>query len=245
MSELAMERSTPLVNTWDFNQVGPGEVLLWLAAVNRDGKLVVQHTRGAEALEVCGGALLQARSSDFDARLGPILVRSGACSKDDVEQAVEAAEESGEAMGHALVRLGLAPAVRIREALLQQIDEVVGNVLQLDQGSAIFREQRPEIEPMVREPIRRILFGAMKRFGVPPGLVVEASRVVKKTASMRDVYECDLDEAECDLLDLAVRGRTLADLERLGGFGPPLNRQISQAMVACGLLEVAGPAEVR
>lgn len=241
MPDLAIGDSPPFVSTWNLEEVSPGEVLLWLAGSGREGKLVVEHARGAEALEVSGGALLQARSSDFEARLGPILVRSGACSQDDVERAARATEETGEAIGHALVRLGLAPAARIREALLRQIDEVIGNVLQLSRGSAIFREQAPEIEPMVREPIRRILFGAMKRFGVPASLALDASRVVSKRASMQDLFECDLDDSECELLDLAAGGRTLADLERLGGFGPSLNRQILQAMVACGLLEVARP----
>ncbi len=196
------------------------EVINIIATSGWRGELYVVGGEEIRTLVFDQGALKGARSTAADDRLGELLYRAGAITRQQLE---ELAEESGsKRFGELAVERGLVDAQQLFQYLTRQTEEIFFGSLLVADGYYIFLVQGDEepggttvhlsVQGLLMEGVQRIDEMALFRDKIP-------------SSDLCPVRNSDapppkkLDEAAASVLDLCDGERSIEEISRISGLG--------------------------
>ena len=168
------------------------DVLQLLAMGGKTGCLSVTDRSSFGYIYFEEGRVVYSSLLNRSDRLGDILVREEAISREDLERAIEeqARSRDGRRLGEILCDSGLLERDVLHLFVKHQIEEAVYHLFTWSQGSFYFEPgQRPEQEPILVsiDPESLLLEGARR--------VDEWSQIEKKIASLDLIFALDTDKA--------------------------------------------------
>jgi hypothetical protein len=189
------------------------------------------------------GQVVFASSTDPAERLGPVLVRSGLVSRDDLDRASRLVR-SGRPLGQVLVDQGILDSGRLYEGLSLQVKEVLLGAFLESEGEFAFLEGPHDESNAVklRERTRDLLLEGMRRMD-------EVERLAQQLGGRGAVLgrAGDPDRAptasEAALLAAVDGRRTLAEASSASGLGLYEGVRAAAALVAAGALSAPAAAE--
>jgi hypothetical protein len=210
------------------------------------GKLQLLFGRVEKALFFDGGQLVFASSSDSQDGLGEVMLRAGALTQSQFEEA-STLVETGQRFGSAIAEMGIYGVEEIVGWVRRQVLQVVASVLDFPAGRYFFfsapeKNVVPEIGAPV--PLGKLLLEAVRKAGDLPldrlgedaGLRLELS-----PESLRPFKAVDLEDSEQRLLALMFQRISAKDIVSQSGLPTPEAARALYALLLLGF--VAGARE--
>ncbi len=226
----------------DLRAIPLADVLHLLNSNLASGTLRCARGGLAKTIEWEKGAIVFARSTAPEDRLGSYLVARGKLTTAQIEKAAPMVGDQ-ERLGKALVRLGLLTPSELWEAVRAQITEIVYSLFHWKDGAFDFREGRPPAEKINLDTgIMNIIMEATRR-------VDEWSRIKAKIQSDRVILaplksleevarSVRLSEFERAVLGLVDARRTVRDIVGLAGRSDFDTWQALYSLLSAGLIRV-------
>ncbi|MEM9694018.1 MAG: DUF4388 domain-containing protein [Myxococcota bacterium] len=104
------------------------------------GELQVQSTEARRSIFTESGYIVGATTTQSDERIGQVMFRYGALTRDQVDDVLQAMETSGKRFGETAVELGLIQADGLFHYLGRQLEEIVFGAFAGDDGTFFFLE---------------------------------------------------------------------------------------------------------
>lgn len=202
------------------------------------GKLQVVFGRVEKALFFDGGQLVFATSNDRQDGLGEVMLRSGALTQSQFEEA-STLVETGQRFGSAIAEMGIYRVEEILSWVRRQVIQVISSVLDYPVGRYFFfgsleKNVVPEIGAPV--PLGTLLLQAVRKAeDLPLDRLARDSelRAELTPEPLRLFTTEDLDDRERYLLGLISQGISAKDVIYQSGLTRP---QVSRALYALLLL---------
>jgi hypothetical protein len=230
------------------------EVVQFIFTSLKTGVLLLAFDQGREAagppspdrlrrrsLYFRDGQLVFASSSDPADRLGPVLLRGGLASGEDLERCGQLVG-AGRPLGQVLVDEGLLSAGQLYEGVSLQVKEILLNAFVEVDGTFAFLEGAADERNAVKLPerTRDLLLEGMRRSeeaeGLAYGLGGRATLLRPAGAPARA-----LTAAEAAVLEAADGARTIPELAFEAGLGQLAALRAAAALVRDGALAPAAP----
>jgi len=202
------------------------------------GKLQLVFGRVEKALFFDAGQLVFATSSDRQDGLGEVMLRAGALTQSQFEEA-STLVETGQRFGSAIAEMGVYGVDEIVRWVHRQVIQVIASVLDYPAGryhffSSLEKNVVPEIGTAV--PLAELLLKAVRKAGDLPldRLAEDADlRVELSPESLRPFKAVDLEDNERRLLALMFQRTSAKDIVTQTGLPRP---QAARALYALLLL---------
>jgi hypothetical protein len=223
--------------------IGPGAICDVVSLVGQagwHGELVVLDGATSRSLFFERGHVVGARSSVEDDRIGEVLYRYGALSREQIAETL-AATAPDVRFGEVAVKLGFVTRERLYQLLSRQAEEIVYRVLLLGEGMFYFLESFDEeqiasrqnlvVQVLLMEGVRRMDEMRYFRERIPSAEHVPArlSDRGPESDELREVYD-------------AIDGqRSIAEVARATGLGEFEITQALFQLVQAGKVVVTAP----
>lgn len=138
------------------------EVLRHISLTRRSGTLHLRNSRHNGQIEFREGSILRARTSTGYRDIGTLLLRNGALSHAQFEQALLGRDGPAQKtlLGKALIALGLVTPRDVRAAMREQVEEVLTDLLGWGSGSFAFQCAPPCREDDIAQDVSEVLLEA-------------------------------------------------------------------------------------
>jgi len=205
------------------------------------GKLQLVFGRVEKALFFDGGQLVFATSSDRQDGLGEVMLRAGALTQSQFEEA-STLVETGQRFGSAIAEMGVYGVEEIVNWVHRQVIQVIASVLDYPAGryfffSSLEKNVVPEIGVPV--PLGKLLLEAVRKAGDLPldRLAEDADlRVELSPESQRPFKAVDLEDSERRLLALMFQRTSAKDIVTQSGLPRPQAARALYALLLLGLV---------
>ncbi|MGC2531081.1 MAG: TonB family protein [Candidatus Acidiferrum sp.] len=209
------------------------------------GKLQLVFGRVEKALFFDAGEVVFATSSDRQDGLGEVMLRAGALTQGQFEEA-SALVETGQRFGSAIAEMGIYGVEQIVSWVQRQILQITASALDYPAGrysffSSLEKDVLPEIGIPV--PLGRLLLAAVRKAGDLPleQLAEDAELQVEPSSdALRLLKAEDLEDGERRLLSLISQHISAKDVVAQSGLP---KSEASRALYALMLLGFVGAAE--
>ena len=199
------------------------DIVSMISGTRWRGELTVIDAAGTERSVVFDqGALLYCRSTFEDERLGEILYRDGALTREQLAEVLEDLPE-GKRIGQACVEAGLLNADELFEHLQNQAKQIFFATLLVRKGAYAFYTLNDEATPathMMHIPVQGLLMEGVQRIDeielfrerIPStDLCPDAKSMAPPSQKLEDTART--------ILDLCDGTRSIDDIARLSGLG--------------------------
>ncbi len=220
------------------------EMINVIANAGWRGDLVIGDDSITRTLTFDQGALKSARSTAPDDRLGEVLFRSGALTRDQVAEL--ARDTSEKRFGELAVERGFVDAKDLFNFLQQQAQSVFFNALIMNDGYFLFgqTEEEPDgattvhlsVQGLLMEGVQRIDEMSLFRDKVPNSSLCP-QRLPAGTAR-------ELDEATQKVLDHCSGEATIDEIARTTGLGEFATTKAIYHLLQQKLVELKSPSQV-
>jgi hypothetical protein len=205
------------------------------------GKLQLLFGRVEKALFFDAGELVFATSSDSQDGLGEVMLRAGALTQSQFEEA-STLVETGQRFGSAIAEMGIYGVEQIVSWVQRQVLQITASALDYPAGrysffSSLEKNVVPEIGTPV--PLGRLLLAAVRKAGDLPldQLAADADRQVELSSDALRLFKAeDLENGERHLLSLISRQISAKHIVAQSGLPRP---EASRALYALLLLGFA------
>jgi hypothetical protein len=187
------------------------EILQWISTGHKTGTLHLERRSVQKKIVFRRGVIYTSYSNDPRESLGQFLVRDGLISEEQLFRALLQQEQEGSLLGAILVSTGILAEDALRDSLRRKAEESIYDLFLWPEGRFEFKEgELPtlieiniEVTGVILEGVRRVDEWARirKAFGAAPGSFKVKTGVVRPR-----------DPAEAHALELAARGRSLAEI---------------------------------
>jgi TonB family protein len=213
------------------------------------GKLQLVFGRVEKALFFDAGELVFATSSDRQDGLGEVMLRAGALTQSQFEEA-STLVETGQRFGSAIAEMGIYGVEQIVSWVQRQVLQITASVLDYPAGryfflSSLEKNVVPEIGIPV--PLGRLLLAAVRKAGDLPldQLAEDADLQVELSSdALRLSKTEDLEDGERRLLSLISKGISARDVVAQSGLPRPEASRALYALLLLGFV-VGGTNEVK
>lgn len=217
-----------------------------LATIHRrgvPGVLEVSHPSSSATLHFDNGDIVFATSSNCGESLAECLARKGRISEAQHQVAAKELERSpGVRLGEVLIQMGYIDADELATVVREQVQQVVREMFNWDDGEVVFRVGRSDDrqEYRVRLSTPRIIVSGCKQ-------IAEGRQVTERLGGRQTVLQRSewpphlesfrLEAGEQELLDLVDGKRSLYQLCEEGPMGHGLNARVLYALWALGIVD--------
>jgi Flp pilus assembly protein TadD len=205
-----LKGSLPLYRISDF--------IIGLNKLGKTGILQINTDQYTKKIFFIKGEVVFAASNEEKERMGDILVEIGKITRDQYDDASELMMRSGIRHGAALVELGHLTPEDLVWAVRHQVEKIIQNLFNLNNGKTIFIEEQNPIDEMItlKLSIGNLIYRGIKS--------IENLEVVKKycpsldsplyfsTEPLELFQDIILEKNEKDILELIRDERTLKDI---------------------------------
>lgn len=214
------------------------------------GKLQLVFGRVEKALFFDAGELVFATSSDRQDGLGEVMLRAGALTQGQFEEA-STLVETGQRFGSAIAEMGIYGVEQIVSWVQRQLLQITASVLDYPAGryfffSSLEKNVVPEIGG-VPLPLRRLLLAAVRRAGDLPldQLAEDADlQIDLSPGALRQFKAEDLENGERHLLGLLSQRASAKHVVAQSGLPSPEASRALYALLLVGLV-VGVPDQIR
>lgn len=230
----------------DITRYAPPMLFVTMALARRTGLVQFESTDPAGQSRMVWfehGAIAFASSNDPQDRLGQVLLREKLLSREQLQQALAAAQERpGAALGRVLVDLGLLGPDDLHRALVLQVQRVVCGLLGWRNGGFQFQERALPVKEIVPLGLdtRQILMDAFRNcdFADLVGHLPPPATRLRRTAACHELAsDLPLTAVE-DRILLEVDGESsVGDLAAAAAEGREATLRSIHALMSVGLLE--------
>ncbi len=209
------------------------------------GKLQLVFGRVEKALFFDAGGVVFATSSDRQDGLGEVMLRAGALTQSQFEEA-STLVETGQRFGSAIAEMGILGVEQIVSWVQRQVLQITASALDYPAGrysffSSLEKNVLPEIGIPV--PLGRLLLAAVRKAGDLPleQLAEDAELQVEPSSDALRLFKVEvLEDGERRLLGLISQRISAKDVLAQSGLPKP---EASRALYALLLLGFVGAAE--
>lgn len=140
------------------------EVLQLLRLSRRTGSLFL-HGHRSGRVDFHEGRILRATVSSPYADIGTILMHRGGLKNKQLKKAVRAQKgpQKGMPLGRILVSLGFVTDQQLRDAMREQVDQVIQDLLEVDEGDFHFRASSSDEDDVTQDVSDVLLEADMRR----------------------------------------------------------------------------------
>ena len=156
-----------------------GDILQWAHNDQRSGALVVRRSGSEKRIFLRAGDVVACYSDDPAEFFGQHLLVNGLLEESGLIRALKHCQQTGQRLGSALQTLGLLPAERVREALLQHVENQVCDIFLWRSGIFYFAAESFDSELEVLSPLSSV------------ALAMEGSRWADETQRIRRIFVHD------------------------------------------------------
>ena len=138
-----------------------GELMQWLAKVNRSGTLIVEYSGVTKSVVLESGMVVKVASTDPREYLGQLLVNFGLITEDQLQKAFVTQQETQVLLGKILTMTGICSEEQIQRVLVLKIRESIMDLMLVSEGSFEFQNDLQPIDPS-SVPVAVELFAVVK-----------------------------------------------------------------------------------
>ena len=135
------------ITTGNLSEYSMDDLFFLIGLKRRSGELTVTNQTQTMTAMFQNGRLLHLQNQDNPEanRLGSMLLRGGAITKDQLEEAMERNRRTGQPLGYILINAGYIAQNKLRGPLRLQMEEHLQKLFSWKQGSFTFKPGRAEI----------------------------------------------------------------------------------------------------
>ncbi len=213
------------------------------------GKLQVVFGRVEKGLFFDAGELVFATSNDRQDGLGEVMLRAGALTQSQFEEA-SALVETGQRFGSAIAEMGIYGVEQIVSWVQRQVLQITASVLDYPAGRYFFSgslEKSVIQEIGIPVPLGRLLLAAVRKAGDLPldQLAEEADLQVEISSDAQRLFKAeDLEDGERHLLSLISQHIPAKDFVAQSGLPRPEASRALYALLLLGFV-VGVPDHIR
>lgn len=236
------ELVAPIVWQGDIGAMGSTvEIINFMNAAQQTGNLVFLAEGQRKAILFQNGEVRGASSNQVEDRLGEILYRFGALSRQSLDEATEASRRRRRPLGNYLLETGLVNQADLYRYVRRQVEEIFYSTLTLRSGDFVLLVADPEklqspislnAQSLLMEGLRRMDELAYFRQSIPQ----TRSRLVRRETTKAPPD--DLTARDQLLLDACAEPQTVESLVLLSRLGDFETYKILHRLVQAELLAV-------
>ncbi len=150
----------------NFSAMPPEDLFQWISRGQKSGILYVRSGNDTRNIFVCDGSVVAVNSSRLRDRLGSILIQSQGLKQDTLDKLIAEQSRTGTFIGELVIREGLITKKQLNEALEEQVQAIVFEVLGWISGDFSFEERELKDSERLILPLKisnLLLEGARRR----------------------------------------------------------------------------------
>jgi len=220
------------------------DILLDLQRSEKTGVLEIRSGPKCKRIYISNGDMVFAASNQEEDRLGEVLLKAGKITLDQYYDSVDVMKKTGKRQGTVLVELGYLNPKELVWAVTQQVEEIILNLFQWEEGEFELKEGPLPSEELITLEISAanlIYRGTRKidRFHYLSKFIPPSDAILYYSADPLDLFQdISLDQKDKELLSLINGTRTLKEILSLSPLNNFQSLKTLYALLSSRILEI-------
>ncbi|GAB4489341.1 MAG: hypothetical protein OHK006_20900 [Thermodesulfovibrionales bacterium] len=221
------------------------DVLQGLHKRGETGTLKIVDSTGTRKIYLQDGEIVFASSGKDDEQIGRLFLATGRITQSQLDQARNAAEKTGRAIGALLVELGAVSSADLIWAVQNQAEQNIAHVMTLGQGAFVFADGPLPREEIVRLPLNtpEILYRTVRTSSDPERIrhcFTENDIVIRADNDAVIAASLPLNRQDRDVLGLFGSSERVSRILERSALDEGETFRILYALMSVGIIDVRG-----